>query len=193
MARGDGLDDPPADDLVSDLAARPVGDGALGLPRGLAGQGDDLTDLLGGDPGRPPRPRGVGQSLLRAQFVQGERPERHPAGAPEPDGVEGHAAGLSDPGIALALGGGEDNPGAEGDLLRCGMAPQEGLEGVVLLVAEFNGKGLGSTQGRVRKVRQGMRIGLQLQWNYIDESIQPGCTSAARRNWTAGYVWRGLP
>ena len=154
-----------------------MGDGSLGLPRGLAGQGDDLADLRGGDPGRPPRPRGVGQPLLRAQFVQGERPEGHPAGAPEPDGVGGHATGLSDPGVAVALGGVQDDAGAEGDLLGRGVTPQERLEGVVLLVGEFNGKGLGSTQGRVRKVRWRVRIGLQLQWNYIDESIEPGCTS----------------
>ena len=127
-----------------------MGDGSLGLLRGLAGQGDDLADLRGGDPRRPPRPWGVGQSLLRAQFVQGERPEGHPAGAPEPDGVEGHAAGPGDPGVALALGGGQDDAGAEGDLLGRGMAPQEGLEGVVLLVGEFDGKGLGSAQDRVR-------------------------------------------
>ena len=176
MARGDGLDDPPPDDLVGDLAARPVGDRSLGLPRGLAGQGDDLTDLRGGDPGRSPRPRGVGKPLLRAQFVQGGPPEGHPAGAPEPDGVEGDAAGLGDPGVALAVGGGEDDAGAEGDLLGRGMTTPESLEGVVLLVGEFDGEGLGSAQGRVRKEGQGMWIGLQFQGNYIDESIQPGCT-----------------
>jgi hypothetical protein len=127
-----------------------VGDGSLGLLRGLAGQGDDLTHLLGGDPGRTSGAWGVGQALLRAEFVQGERLEGHPAGAPEPDGVEGHAAGPGDPGVALALGGGQDDAGAEGDLLGRGMAPQEGLEGVVLLVGEFDGKGLGSAQDRVR-------------------------------------------
>jgi hypothetical protein len=126
-----------------------VGDGPFGLLRGLAGQGDDLADLLGGDPGRPPRAWGVGQSLLRAQFLQRDGLEGHPAGAPESDGVEGHAAGPSDPGVALAFGGGEDDAGAEGDLLGRGMAPQEALEGVVVLVGEFDGKGLGSTQGGV--------------------------------------------
>jgi hypothetical protein len=153
MARGDGFDDAASGDLVGDLAARPVGDGPLGLLRGLAGQGDDLTDLLGGDPGRSPGPRGVGQSLLHAQVVQGDRLEGHPASAPEPDGIEGHGTGLGDPGIALALGGGQDDPGAEGDLLRRGMTPQESLEGVALLVGEFNGKGLGSAQDRVHRER----------------------------------------
>ena len=153
-----------------------MGDGTFGPLRGLAGQGDDLTDLLGGDPGRPPRPRGVRQPLLRTEFVQGERPEGHPAGAPEPDGVTGHAAGLSDPGVALALGGGEDDAGAEGDLLRRGMTPQEGLEGVVLLGGELDGKGLGSAQGRVRRERQGVQDAGRFRWNYIDESIRPGCT-----------------
>jgi len=136
-----------------------VGDGAFGLLRGLAGQGDDLADLLGGDPGRPPGPWGVGQPLLHAQFVQGERPEGHPAGAPEPDGIEGHAAGPSDPGVALAFGGGEDDVGAEGDLLGRGMAPQEGVEGVALLVSEFDGKGLGSAQGRFRKEKSETGMG----------------------------------
>ena len=136
-----------------------MGDRSLGLLRGLAGQGDDLTDLLGGDPGRPPRPWGVGQPLFGAEFVQGERPEGHPAGAPEPDGVEGHAARLSDPGIAVALGGGQDDAGAEGDLLGRGMAPQEGVEGFALLVGEFNREGLGSAQGQVRKERKGCGSG----------------------------------
>lgn len=77
--------------------------------------------------------------------------EGHPAGPPEPDGIECHGAGLSDPGIALALCGSQDDPGAEGDLLGRGMTPQEGVKGVVLLVREFNEKGLGSAQDRVRR------------------------------------------
>jgi hypothetical protein len=134
-----------------------VGDGSFGLLRGLAGQGDDLTDLLGGDAGRPPRPWGIGQPLLHTQLVRGDRLEGHPAGTPEPDGVEGHGAGLSDPGIALTLGGGQDDPGAEGDLLGRGMTPQEGVKGVVLLVRGFNEEGPGSAQDRVRRQRQGVQ------------------------------------
>ena len=61
------------------------------------------------------------------------------------------AAGPGDPGVAAALGGGQDDAGAEGDLLGRGMAPQEGVEGVALLVGQFDGKGLGSAQGRVRR------------------------------------------
>lgn len=146
--------------------------------RGLAGQRDDPADLLGGDPGRSPGSRGVGQSLLHAQFLQGDRLEGHPAGAPEPDGIEGHGAVPSDPGIAQAVGGGQDDAGAEGDLLGRGMTPQEGLEVVVLLVGQLNGEGLGSAQDLVRREKRGVQDAVRFRWNYIDESIQPGCTRA---------------
>jgi hypothetical protein len=155
MARGDAIDDAAAEDLVGDLAATPVGDGPLGSLGGLAGQGHDLADLLGADPRRPPRPWGVGQAFLQPQFVQGDRLEGPPARAPEPDGIEGHGARPGDLGVTLAVGGSEDDAGAEGDLLGGGMAPQEGLKGVVLLVGEFDGKGLGSAQDRVHRGRQG--------------------------------------
>jgi hypothetical protein len=66
MARGDAIDNAAFGNLLSDLAATPVGDRPFGLFGGFAGQSDDLADLLGRDPGRSPGPWGVGQTLLPA-------------------------------------------------------------------------------------------------------------------------------
>jgi hypothetical protein len=57
------------------------------------------------------------------------------------------------------------------------MAPQEGEEGVALLVSEFDGKGLGSAQGRLRWETGDENRSL-FRWDYIDESIRPSCNRA---------------
>ena len=67
--------------------------------------------------------------------------------APEPDGVESHVGSPGDLGVALAVGGGQDDPRSQGDLLGRGSSPQEGLKGVALLVGQFDGERLGSAHG----------------------------------------------
>jgi hypothetical protein len=143
------------DELVGDLAAAPVGDRSPRPLGGLARQGDDPADLLGGDPRRPAGPRGIGQAVLQAQLAEGDRLEGHPPCPPEPDGIEGHAERPGDLGVTLALSGAQDDPGSLGDLLGGGMPTQEGLEGITLLVGQFDGEGLGSAHGGIQRVSLG--------------------------------------
>jgi hypothetical protein len=63
------------------------------------------------------------------------------------------------------------------------MAPQEGVEGVALLVSEFDGKGLGSTQGRVRKEGQGMGIGLCSNGMISTSQFGPAVLAVSSRSW----------
>src|SRR3954454_5474793 len=86
MTGRDPIDDASLDDLVGDLAATPVGDRSPGGRGGLARQGDDPAELLGGDPRRSPRPRGVGQAVVDAEVIPWGGPEADPAIPPSPGG-----------------------------------------------------------------------------------------------------------
>ena len=66
------IKDAPLDDLVSDLAIGPVGDGAPRLAGGLAGHGDDGADLLGRNAGPLARAGRIAEALLEAQLGQGD-------------------------------------------------------------------------------------------------------------------------
>ncbi len=117
MAGRDAVHDAALDDLVGDLAAAPVGDRPAGGGGSLAGQGDDPADLLGGDPRRSPRPRGVGQTLGDVQVILGDGLEANPAISPGPGGGDRDVQQASDLGVVLAIGGGQDDAGPEDRLL----------------------------------------------------------------------------
>jgi hypothetical protein len=151
MARGDALDDAAFDPLVGDLALGPVGDRSSRLAGGLAGHGDDGADLLSGEFRWLARAWGIAEAVLDAQFLQGDRLEDLPAGAPVRHQL---ATGLKRPrdlGVAATFGGGEEDLASEGQLLRCGVPPDQGVQGVALLVGQFDGHGLRATHDRLRE------------------------------------------
>ena len=139
------FDDAAFDHLVGDLALGPVGNGPSCLAGGLAGHGDDGTDLLSGDRRRLARAGGIAEAVLEAQFGQGDRLEHLPAGAPVLDQIAGHLKGPRDLGITATVGGGQEDLGAAGQLLRGGVAADQGVQSAALLVSQFNGQGLGAT------------------------------------------------
>jgi hypothetical protein len=150
MAGRDPVRDAPLDDLVGHLPPAPVGNGATRPGGGLAGQGDDLADLLGGDPGRAAGVRGVGQALLDAEVRVGDAAEADPAVAPEPGRHGGRAQLAGDPGVIQAVIGGQDDPGAEDELLRGRMPPGERLQRLPLGVGQGHGGGPGTGHDLLR-------------------------------------------
>jgi len=116
-----------------------VADGPVGLRGGLAGDGDDLDDLLGGERGRAAGTRGVVEGLLDHGQQLGIRgavrlglPERvgslQPAVAPQADGdaVEAEAPGH---GLDAWVGGQREyDEDAADQPLRRGLAQANLLE-----------------------------------------------------------------
>ena len=88
MAWGDVIEDAPFNDLVSDLAIGPVGDGTSRLAGSLTGHGGNRTDLLRRDAGPLARAGRIAEAFFQAQLGQGDRLEEHPAVPPEPDRVQ---------------------------------------------------------------------------------------------------------
>jgi hypothetical protein len=154
MARGDAIDDAAFDHLVGDLTLGPVGDGSSRLAGGLAGHGHDGADLLGGDLRWLARAWGIAETVLYTQFRERDRLEHLPTGAPVLHQLATDLKRPGDLGIAASLGGGQEDLGAESQLLRGGVPPDQGEKGVALLVGEFDGQGLRATHERLRGLRQ---------------------------------------
>jgi hypothetical protein len=150
MARGDAVDDAAFDHLIGDLPLGPVGDGASGLDGGLAGHGDDGADLLGGDLRWLARAWGIAEAVLDPELGQGDRLQEHPTFAPGAHRVEGDLMGLRDGRVALPVGGEQDHLGPQDQLLGSRVPPDEALEGLALLVGQFDGQRFGATHDRLR-------------------------------------------
>lgn len=63
MSFGDGLDHAPLDHLVCEFPRRPVGHRTAAVLWLLAGDGEDLRQLLGAEGARPARPRFIGEHV----------------------------------------------------------------------------------------------------------------------------------
>ena len=147
----DRRDDVARDHLVGPLVRRPVGDRPAGLLGGLAGDGEDLGDLLGGEfaggagPGLigedrldGPAERGAGLGALDGdEAVEGARP----ASPPESDGALGQADLLGDLVVAAALKGEQDEGGAWSEPGRSRDGVPQGLKDLLL---RFGDRDLGS-------------------------------------------------
>src|SRR5262249_47063011 len=145
MAWGDVSDDAPFDNLVSDLAIGPVGNGASRLAGSLAGHGGDGTDLLRSDSG-PLAPAGrIAEAVFQSQLGQRDRSEEHPAVAPEPDRLQTDMPRAGDGQVTATLGGIQNEVGAQSDLLWSRVPSDEALQGVALVLGQFDQHGLGST------------------------------------------------
>jgi hypothetical protein len=154
MARRDAIDDAALDHLVGDLALGPVGDGSSRLGGGLAGHGDDGADLLGGDRRRLARTWGIAEAVLETQLSQGDRLEHLPAGPPVLHELPADLERPRDLGIAASVRGGQEHPRAEGQLLRGGVPADQVVQGVALLVGQFDGQRLRATHEQLRGLQQ---------------------------------------
>jgi hypothetical protein len=150
MARRDPSDNAPLDHLIGDLALSPVSDGAPRLFGGLAGHGHDGADLLGRDPRPLARARGIAEAFLETEFGQGDRLKEEPAFPPESNHVEADLMRVREVPVAPPLGSFQDDLGPQDQLLRGGVSPDQGVEGVSLLVSQFDGQGFGATHIRLR-------------------------------------------
>jgi hypothetical protein len=113
------------DDFIRYFAPCPVGDWSFVFLRWLAGQGFDLAALVSRDATRRSWTRGISQTLFRTQVGQSNRLQRHPPPTPQAHGVDGDALFCMDRIIRLALGGSQNDPRAQGDLLRGSMPPYQ--------------------------------------------------------------------
>ena len=142
LGRRDRRDDAPFDDLVGQFVGRPVGDGPAGLLGGLAGDREDLGDLLRGElaggagagfvgEDRFDGPAQVGFGLAALQ-VNEAGPGLGPASSPPSDLASSQADLLGDVFIAKAVEGQEDDGGPLPEMRggRDGVADRE--EDVVL-------------------------------------------------------------
>jgi len=96
-------------------------------------------------------PEGPAPATLEVtDIIVGDGPEADPAIPPGPGGGDRDGQGAGDLGVVQAVGGGQDDPGAEGDLLRRGVASDERLEVVPLRLGEDDGGRLGPAHGDLR-------------------------------------------
>jgi hypothetical protein len=145
MAWGDVLDDAPFDNLVSDLAIGPVGNGASRLAGSLTGHGGDRTDLLSRDSWPLARSGRIAEAVLEAQLGQGNRLEEPPAVPPEPDRLQTDLMRAGDVPVTATLGGIPENLGAQSDLLWGRVSSDQNLQGVAVFLGQFDQHGLGTT------------------------------------------------
>jgi len=150
MAGGDPFDDAAFDHLVGDLALGPVGDRSSRLAGGLAGHGHDSADLLGGDHRGLAGAWGIAEAVLDAEFGQGDRLQEHPALTPGPHHIEGQLKFRGDRRVALPVSGVQDDLGPQDQLLGSRVPADEALEGLALLVGQFDSQGFGAAHDRLR-------------------------------------------
>ena len=139
------IQDAPFDNLVSDLAIGPVGNGASRLAGSLTGHGDDRADLLGRDPGALARAGRIAEALFEAQLGQRDRLEEHPAFPPEPDRFQTNVTRSGDSQVTPTLSGIPDDLGAQDELLWGRVLSDQSLQGAALFVGQLDGHGLGTT------------------------------------------------
>ena len=122
LGRRDRRDDAPLDDLVGQFVGRPVGDGPARLLGGLAGDREDLGDLLRGELAGCARARCVAEDRcggpaqvgfgLAALPINQAGPGRGPTASP-PSDLESSQTHLSgDLFVAQAVKGQEDDGGS---------------------------------------------------------------------------------
>ena len=139
------IDNAPFDDLVSDLAISPMGNGASRLAGSLTGHGSDRTDLLSRDSWPLARAGCIAEAFFDTQLGQGNRLEEHPAVPPESDRVQTDVTRAGDGQVAATLGGIQDDLGAQSDLLWCRVPSDQDQQGVALFRGQFDRHGLGTT------------------------------------------------
>ena len=121
LGRRDRRDDAPLDDLVGQFVGRPVGDGPARLRGGLAGDREDLGDLLRGELAGSARAGCVGEDRfdgpaqvgfgLAALQVNEAGPSFGPASSPPSDLASSQTNLCSDVFVAKAVKGQEDDCG----------------------------------------------------------------------------------
>ncbi len=128
LGRRDRRDDAPLDDLVGQFVGRPVGDGPARLLGGLAGDREDLGDLLRGELARGTGSRFVGEDSfdgssqvggLAALDVSEGVPGLSPASSPASDLALPEAEPLSDLFVAEAVEGQQDDCGPLPEMRWC--------------------------------------------------------------------------
>jgi hypothetical protein len=77
-----------------------------------------------------------------------------PAGTPVLHQIAGHFKGPRNLGITASVGGGQEDLGAEGQLLRGRVPPDQDVKGVALLAGQFDGQGLWATHEQLRGLQQ---------------------------------------
>jgi len=126
-ARRDGRQDAARDDLVGDLAARPLADRAARRARGRAGQGDNLTGLLGGDPCGLAAAGRVGQPFLDAQLAEADGLQPEPSPPPLSGRPDVHREVTHDPGIGVPRRRSEHDARPQDHLLWRAVPPPQRL------------------------------------------------------------------
>ena len=146
MPGRDRVEDASFHRFIGDLPLGPLTDRSVGACRDLAGERDELAELLWGKAGGRPGTRGVREPRLHARGcgrVRGRA--RQPAFAPEAGGLHIDAEVASHLGIVLSGGGHENDPAAQGDLLRGQMAVHQRFQRLSLRIGQGDGAGAGST------------------------------------------------
>ena len=128
MPGRDLIDDATRSDLVGNLSTTPLADRATGRLRRLAGQSDNLADLLGGDVRRGSWSGRIRQALLHGEILQRHRLQPQPAGSPQTNGLYMHPQLASDLGVVSSVCGSHDDACSYGNLLGCRVTPNQGVQ-----------------------------------------------------------------
>lgn len=151
------IEDTPFDDLVSDLAIGPVGNGASRLAGSLAGHGDDGADLLGRNARSLTRAGRIAEAVLDTQLGQGDRLEEHPAFPPKPDRLQTDVTRAGDGQVTPTRGGIQDDLSTHDGLLGGRVLSDQRLQGDALIIGQHDGHGLGATHDCVLARDRGLR------------------------------------
>jgi hypothetical protein len=120
---GDRLDQAPLDRFAGQRTLAPVRDRHPAGVRRFAGQGHDGADLFRGERRRRPRTRRIGQPVSQRQIGLAV-----PAPSPAPDCLNRNPQPASTLPIADPLGGQQDDPAAQRQLLRRRMPPDQTVQ-----------------------------------------------------------------
>ena len=128
MARRNLGKDAVLDDFIGDFASSPLGYRSSSVFGSFTGEGDDLAALLGADLDGSSRARHIAETLVQRELGERDGREGEPAVAPEANGIGLKAEGAGDLGVIGAIGGRENDAGAQGKVLREGAATQQRLK-----------------------------------------------------------------
>src|SRR5262252_6074416 len=139
MALRDSFNNPALAGFIREFAGRPMADGTPRRLRGLAGQGDELTPLLGAKRGRGAWARGVlephGYGLPKALA---------PVATPAPDRGARRTEAVCHGGGSQALRQQQDNLCAETQMLRRFVGTDHRMERLTLFLRERDCRRLGT-------------------------------------------------
>ncbi len=138
MAARNRGEDAALDDFVGNLASGPLRDGSASVFGRFTSEGNDLAALLSCDLDGSSGAGDIAQTLVEREVGERNGSKGEPAIAPEANGINLKVERAGDLGVIVAISGGENDAGTEGERLRERAATQQRLKLVAHLRRQFD-------------------------------------------------------